>query len=444
MSTGTIAAASKSPMAFRAARTPGTVENRRPSREVWLKSSSLPQSDEPMSMTEKERQAKQASREIVSRLSLRKKLVFVLLINISLFAAGELITRVAYFAYDRSPYWLFYGVESFMADIDPQGHSVAMEGYVKFPPNRVLHQYGMFSEPTPIRINSAGLRGLDFQPQKPEGAVRVVSLGGSSTFGFYDRDGYTYPRLLEKAFETRLPERPVEVINAGVPHAKIRHLRAMLEGEVVDYEADFVTVYAGYNDAIEVIGAGVAQRAAKWLHEHVLMVQAIKRVLNEIGAPRMPTTRWAMHAFQAGPEYVERQIALHVERFDRDLRAIVETATMHRIRLVFIKQGVTLPVREEAESGTPLTYAERTSAVLAYLKAGESLTAEETLLAIHWHQNQVLESIASDHAILLVDNSSILDRSADFYASYVHITESGNRVLADAIFRVLRPEIEHH
>ena len=367
---------------------------------------------EPMKNRDDKQAVKQRSRDLASQMSLRKKILFVLIINVVLFGMVEATTRVGYFfAYERSPYWLFYGVESFMADIDPEGHSVAMDGYVKFPASRVLQQYGMFAEATPVQINSAGLRGPDFEVQKAPGSIRVVSLGGSSTFGFFDRDGYTYPALLGQTFRERLPDGPpVEVINAGVPHAKIRHIRAMLEGEVVDYDPDFVTIYTGYNDALEVIEAGFTQRSAKWIHEHVLTVQLAKKVIRVLGGPRLTTSRWAAHAFQARPEYVERQIELHVERFDRELRSIVETAEANGIQPVFIKQAVNMAVRDEDESGPPMTYVERTKAAVAYLEAGERLSAEETTLAIHWHHNQVLETVAAELRVPIVDNAAILDR----------------------------------
>src|SRR5947207_2260759 len=107
-----------------------------------------------------------------------------------LFVGLETFIRVgAYFLYNRSPYFLFYGFREAAADDNPEGHNVAFSGYAKFPPNRLLHQYGMFAEPTPIHINSHGLRGQEFDAAKSAEVFRIVCLGESSTFGFFDRDG---------------------------------------------------------------------------------------------------------------------------------------------------------------------------------------------------------------------------------------------------------------
>ncbi len=139
--------------------------------------------------------------------------------SVSLFIALEVgIREGAYLVYGFNSYFLFCGSKSWMADDDPEGHSAAFEGYFKFPASRILHQYGMFANPTPIRINSLGFRGKDFSPQKEEGTYRIVCLGWSSTFGFFNRDDYTYPAILERLFDESVKDRKVEVINAGIPH----------------------------------------------------------------------------------------------------------------------------------------------------------------------------------------------------------------------------------
>ncbi|MDX1578650.1 MAG: GDSL-type esterase/lipase family protein, partial [Gemmatimonadota bacterium] len=291
-----------------------------------------------------------------ARLSLRKKLLFVLIINLLLFGLIETGVRVgAYFVYGGSPYFLLYGLRSEGGDVDPDGHSVVLDGYNKFPPDRTLRQYGMFEDPTPVRINQAGLRGADFSPEKPEGTVRIVALGGSSTFGFYSRDEHTYPARLDRAFAERAcPRPPVEVINAGVPHAKSHNLAAMLRGEVVDYEPDVILIYTGYNDAVVVHEANLAQKTVRWLHEHVVSFVALKMALTKLGVQNLSRAQWARHRAGAPSEYVSRQVELHVESFDRNLREIADTAEEHGIRSLFIKQPIAV-----LESAADRTYAER-------------------------------------------------------------------------------------
>src|SRR5262249_54411447 len=120
----------------------------------------------------------------VRAIPLRRKLAYVFTIWVTVFLISEIGARVGgYFLYGRTPFFLFYGIESFMADSDPEGHSAGFPGYFKFPPGRILRQYGLFRAPTPIRINAHGFRGAEFSTAKPASTIRIICLGESSTFG---------------------------------------------------------------------------------------------------------------------------------------------------------------------------------------------------------------------------------------------------------------------
>lgn len=65
---------------------------------------------------------------------------------------------------------------------------------------------------TPVRINSAGLRGAPLTPVAP-GGKRVLVLGDSFVAGFEVAEGETYVSLLEQQLSSAAP---VQVINGGV------------------------------------------------------------------------------------------------------------------------------------------------------------------------------------------------------------------------------------
>ncbi len=69
-----------------------------------------------------------------------------------------------------------------------------------------------------VGINEQGFRGRNFGPKSP-GVVRVVTLGASSTFGFYNRDHETYPHQLEQVLNERCDSQHFEVLNLGIPHS---------------------------------------------------------------------------------------------------------------------------------------------------------------------------------------------------------------------------------
>ncbi|CAI4032541.1 SGNH/GDSL hydrolase family protein [Nitrospira tepida] len=368
-------------------------------------------------------------------LSAQKQILFALILILAGLVFLEASIRVgAFFLYNRSPYFLFYGFRSVMADDDPEGHSAAYDGYFKFPPNRTLKQYGMFQKPTPIRINSLGFRGEDFSPQKDPNSFRIICLGGSSTFGFFDRDEFTYPSILQRLLNERLHESPirVEVINAGIPHFTSDNLVSILRNELWQYSPDLITVYSAYNDAVRIIDMTVTQRTLRWLHEHLAIYVALKRLSSMLGGPELHS-KYAKYANLSNEDYIKTQVALHRERFDKNLRDIVALARDKGIHVLFIKQPIRMPEIRGNSPEMKWTYEGDLNFARQKLEHGEFLSSEEVTLIIHSELLQTLDGIAKQLSIPVVDNIRIINQHPEYFASYVHLTEEGNQALATAL-----------
>ena len=90
---------------------------------------------------------------------------------------------------------------TFESVYDPAGDS---RGYLG-PTGRVAYH-----------INSYGLRGPALPVRKQPGSYRIVCLGDSLTFGEGVKYPDTYPAQLRARFAAAMPDRSVEVLNAGV------------------------------------------------------------------------------------------------------------------------------------------------------------------------------------------------------------------------------------
>ena len=66
-----------------------------------------------------------------------------------------------------------------------------------------------------IHINRHGFRGRDVEVPKPAGVLRMVCIGGSTTFDGLT-DDHTYPALLEAKLRAMLDTDRIEVVNAGI------------------------------------------------------------------------------------------------------------------------------------------------------------------------------------------------------------------------------------
>lgn len=97
---------------------------------------------------------------------------------------------------------------------------------------------------------ASGFRGADVPLAKPEGTLRIACIGGSSTYGTGPkRDESTWPAKLGALLNERHPERPVDVINGGVPSWNSFECLGNLAFRVLPYDPDVVLIYLATNDA---------------------------------------------------------------------------------------------------------------------------------------------------------------------------------------------------
>jgi hypothetical protein len=122
------------------------------------------------------------------------------------------------------------------------------------------HPYFNFAG-NPDYRSAAGLQphgDLGFRPttvdltRKRSGALRVVALGGSTTYGMYFDEGRNvWPELVGLGLCETLA-RDVEVINAGVPNYTTFELLGLASMWLPEFDADIVLVHSGLNDAFAV------------------------------------------------------------------------------------------------------------------------------------------------------------------------------------------------
>jgi len=124
--------------------------------------------------------------------------------------------------------------------------------------------------------NSLGFRGPDFSPSKPPDTFRIICLGGSSTFGFHNRDDETYPYSLQSLFNGDTRETRVEVINAGFPCYNTGSIVSLLENELMNYSPDLMTLYTGYNDTEWPLEITLVCWTVSWIEQHSIAYALLK------------------------------------------------------------------------------------------------------------------------------------------------------------------------
>ncbi len=92
------------------------------------------------------------------------------------------------------------------------------------------------------------VREQRFGAVRPEGGIRVAFLGGSSVQGWPFREpGGSFPDLVGERLRERFPDRPVDVVNAGVGGYNSFQLVDVAH-QIAPLQVDVVVIYAGHND----------------------------------------------------------------------------------------------------------------------------------------------------------------------------------------------------
>ena len=113
---------------------------------------------------------------------------------------------------------------------------------------------------TVVSTNAQSLRADHALKAKAPGAIRIICLGDSVTFGYrvptvwperptdYDPSWLPFPMLLEKSLRAANPAREVEVIAMAVPGYTSHQGLAWLRRDINSWQPDLLIVSFGWND----------------------------------------------------------------------------------------------------------------------------------------------------------------------------------------------------
>ena len=338
----------------------------------------------------------------------------------------------------ESPYYWRWGTHDAMQLVrygNVNSHSLECAGYFKFEPNQVLHQ-GAYSHSISTRINNLGFRGPDITTPRPDDVTRVVCLGGSSTFGYYARDEWTYPACLERKLNesAEAADARYEVINLGIPHLDSDAIVRLVEREVAELDPQIVVLYAGTNDT-----PCVPERPASGFGQ---VFGAVDRVV----APRVLlwhelSRRWEKPHYHTS-EFIAQATGEKAERYVANLQWLAEWCDKRAVELVLVTQQHTcLHGAGRPEDLACMTYQQEYEQVRqAVAEAGGTWLGNEAYLLIHAELMQRLREFAIERHLRVADGIAALDGHRTWLCSWVHLEEPANAVLAEVIAaQVLNP-----
>lgn len=298
-------------------------------------------------------------------------------------------------------------------------------GYVKYFPNEVKFDVDPATEQWfRVGINSRGFRGKEFTETKAPGIVRVITLGASSTFGYYNRDETTYPAILEDLLnEATGGDPPFEVINLGIAHLHADEIAALFFAEGTDLEPDVVTFYEGNNDSGRV-RAPTPPDQSEWLPRigDYLLLAAFLRGVSTPEADKLL------------PADLQLDFAAASRRFLTPIQRIYDYTRSHDILFIVANQQKRSLLVDRSKI-VGMTYAEEQDLVRKKALDTGLLTLREHRFLIHGSLMRDLEHWARKENVPFVDVIAAMDARRDYLVSAVHLTPEGNRLIAECLAR---------
>jgi len=317
-------------------------------------------------------------------------------------------------------------------------------GYAKYFPNEPKIDYDENGQKFQVTINSQGFRGRDYTMAKPPGVIRIVTLGASSTFGYYDRDDETYPSLLEGRLNQKKDESArFEVVNLGIPHLTSGQILALFLKEGLPLVPDVVTFYEGINDS-SLMPDKVWQEKVREGQETDSGLKSLKKLFRNLSFMRdiYHEIRDKIIIVALGDSlllsdvitYTQQDVEAHIEgkssRFLSNLAALRDQCRDRGILFVVMTQQARSMAINEVKG---ITYEEEVRIIQDKLKTTNHITHQEKTFLTHKILMDDLKSWTEAEHVPLLDVIATLDQDRDVLLSWVHVNPRGNEMIAAAL-----------
>lgn len=253
--------------------------------------------------------------------------------------------------------------------------------------------------------------GVTVPRAKPQGELRVICIGGSTTVNDDNPEGVVQTRLLEERLRTRIPSHDVRVLNAGGDGFSSAHSLVNFSLRLLDFQPDVVVVLDHVNDmtALDYGDDFQPDYSNKYLSESFLAYEhrlGIGGTLLRLSRG-LQLVRWRLSLLQNVVESSPRNGYRHDPQrgrqiFRRNLDSMAALARQHGVRIILLTMG-----HRDDEQGLFASY------------------------------NEEIRRAGQANQVAVVDLARVMSGHADLFVDAVHMSARGVITMADAIEPVL-------
>ena len=291
-----------------------------------------------------------------------------------------------------------------------------------------------------VHVNRAGFRGEEVAEQKQPGTLRIMAVGGSTTFdSFVSSDAHTWPARLSEKLRISKTGRRIEVINAGVPGYRSLDNLIRLQTELHRYRPDIIILLDAHNDIFASFSESArpprtfekrpdevdpAAPWTRWLENHSMLY-------TKVAHRAFAMKRQAREPAKGDPSPVRERYA---EDFERNLSSFVMIAKSMGIEVV-LPQIVTM-------SGVGVTHETDSKISEIWARAVPFATPDEVLV-MYQQYNHIIATVAQRHGAVSLAAAHGLLRGRQYYTENdpIHFNDRGAEEMANSIAKALAEKL---
>ena len=356
---------------------------------------------------------------------------WVVAYSLFLFILVEFVVRL-FFGFIVGSDAFFYGFVANQAELDISRHENIVHGrYSRYFPGQVKDDTDVSGNRFQVEMNNNGFRKPNYSTGKEPGTIRVVTLGASSTFGYHSRDHETYPAVLNTLLIEHCPHAKIEVINLGIPHLDAEQITNLFIDEGARLSPDIVTFYEGVNDSQggnwrAPKNLSLGQQIRIFLRDKILTVKLIRQLTRQ---KKMFTTA-----------QVEENKTTTLAKFLRHLNILREAVRDSGAQFVVATQLAKSDLYSDTEIAG-ISYASEVSEIYAQLDEQGAIPNGKRIILVHHHLMNALKAWALNNRIVTIDVVEELGTHRQELISWVHLSPTGNKLVANEFAASLAPLI---
>ncbi len=344
------------------------------------------------------------------RLSTGRKLTFALIAVLLLAGLAEGGLRVAY--------RISRGTWNFAGTLDASERLYVPHPYNAYslsPNETIVTHVGT------VHTNQWGNRGPDQTYDKPPGVIRILTLGGSTTFCPYASDDLkTWPAQLERLLNERLGRRAVEVVNYAAAGYNSADIVSTFSLRAIDRNPDIVIFHEAWND----IGAAiVGEVQSDYTNRRKAGSHAKQGWWFNLAIVRTYVVLKGRLAKAQRPEGKADGITPRaVEIYERNVESLVLLAKPRGITPVLLTYATRLPPDDDPDWAAHMPPREKLALQYEFTPAG--------VRAAFKAYNDAVRRVAARQGVPLIDMANLYPREAANWVDFAHKSDAGLEAFA--------------